>query len=294
MSLTVVCITCKYKLRVPSRLAGRRVTCPKCGQAVQAPEAPPPEPEDAAKPPPVDPNVPAPEVPLSLADRCGRAGLMLGVFAFLVLFLGLCLGDYANIACALVSGFGLSLSLFGLIGSALSVVGARLRGKPRGTNTRKDLPVSYPIAGSAVCTLVLGLALWPRWVESMKHPGPRSFLQSSGAVENTGFAIADGETQRILPRQRPDLLSSEGDWQGGPRLTAAAWQRSDEKGFVASQQIVWRVRPWLSGVPRQPGSGFQRAAISIYATIAARQIGHVRGRPFYRGGQASPHAQNER
>jgi hypothetical protein len=181
MSQTVVCLACKYKLRVPSRLAGRRVTCPKCGQAVQAPELAPPSPEEAAKPPPPpDPSVPAPEIPLSLPDRCGQAGLMLGLVGILILFLGICVFDYAMWSSATLSGLGLALSLFGLIGSFLKNAVRRLRGQPPITNSRRDLPISYPLAGSALCTFALAIALWPWWVKSMKQqPMPRSAMPPS-------------------------------------------------------------------------------------------------------------------
>ncbi len=170
MSQTVVCLTCRYKLRVPSRLAGKRVTCPKCGQAVQAPELPPPDPEEeaaAAKASPLDPNLPVPEVPLHFADRCGRAGLMLGLVAILVLFLGICVQDKAMWCSAGLSGLGMLLSVCGLIGSFFKNVGRRLQGKPRPENQRRDLPISYPLAGTALCTFALAAALWPWWMRSM-------------------------------------------------------------------------------------------------------------------------------
>jgi hypothetical protein len=193
MSQSVVCLACKYKLRVPSRLAGKRVTCPKCGQAVQVPElAPPSEEEIAAKQPAPDPNLPAPEVPLSAAERLGRAGLMLGLVAFLTLFFGLCLGDYAHWGSAILSGFGLFLSFCGLVLSGMTKLGRRLRGKPPSANQRRDLPVSYPIAGTAACAFVFWAAIWPWWKASMEQqPRPRAGLPS---------------LQQVFTSPRPDTL----------------------------------------------------------------------------------------
>jgi hypothetical protein len=198
MSQVVVCQACKYKLRVPSRLAGRRVTCPKCGQAVQAPELPPPSPEEAAKPPPPDPSLPVPEIPLAVADRCGQAGLMLGLVSILVLFLVFCLGHYAMWSSVGLSGLGLFLSVCGLIGSGFKEISRRIRGRAPDANVRRDLPVSYPIAGSALCTFALALALWPWWINSMKQPGPRTISESSAEFVFRVLNIPHGAVPAVL------------------------------------------------------------------------------------------------
>jgi hypothetical protein len=283
MSLTVVCPACRYKLRVPSRLAGKRVTCPKCHQAVQAPEAPPPEPEEGAKPPPVDPNLPVPEMPLSLADRCGRAGLILGVVAFLVLFLGLCLGNIANWFSASLSGFGLFLSLSGLIGSFFKEIGRRLHRRPPEENVRRDLPVSYPIAGSFICTAVLVVAIYPWWVNAMKQPGSRGAEHAATKVGDLGRAATSTETRQIVSSSRSDLHSTHAGWQCSAGLRDGTSAGTADVGFSGCQRSGRRL-----GTPSQPsGPGLQRAVISIYAAFGIRPLVPAGFRVLYRGSQVS-------
>lgn len=164
MSVRVVCGACRYKLKVPSRLAGRRVTCPKCGHAVQAPEVEPPSPEKEAKAAPADPTLTVPEIPLSTTDRLGRAAMMLGLLSILII----CVPQLFWL-CVSLSGVGLIMSMCGVLANLAKDITRRLGGKVPVAKSRRDLPVSYPIAGATVCTIALALILLP-WLRQLPFP----------------------------------------------------------------------------------------------------------------------------
>ena len=155
---SITCPFCRRKLRVPDRLAGRRVSCPRCHQAVAVP-APPDSLEEA-----VDaarsaeaPSSPAAEAPLPVSIRLGIAGLGLGLFSVLVLCL-----PFLGYASPVLSGVGLLLSLVGLVSAPTGGTGnyslAGAAGVSRSFGARAR---DYPLAGLGVCLLALALALWP-------------------------------------------------------------------------------------------------------------------------------------
>lgn len=77
MPITLSC-TCQARLKVPDTAAGRKIKCPKCGNAVSVPAADAPIPDPAPKPPvepPISPvRTPAqipPGAPIAVACTCG-------------------------------------------------------------------------------------------------------------------------------------------------------------------------------------------------------------------------------
>src|SRR5262245_14456364 len=109
MTITVLCPSCKRHLHVPEKLAGRRVTCTRCGEAVRVPlpEQPPAEvtkPSLSTKDPPAEAANAA-----TLSTRLGIVALALGLFAILVL----CVPVFGYLSLGL-SGIGLMLGVAGL------------------------------------------------------------------------------------------------------------------------------------------------------------------------------------
>jgi hypothetical protein len=159
MSLAVACPSCKRKLHVPEKFAGRRVTCPHCGDGVRVPRLEEALEEAVA-------NVPAPAQDaaetadqLPLSGRLGVAALALGLLSVMVLCVPV--AGY-NMSLGL-SGLGLVLSLGGLILSLWE--GTRWVGGPRTPGVEVPfLPrrvLSFPLLGAAACLLALTLALLP-------------------------------------------------------------------------------------------------------------------------------------
>src|SRR5262245_47447953 len=149
-----VCPCCGRKLRVPDHLAGRRVTCPRCNEALAVPEAQeaPPASAAAAPSPAADESLPPPA-------RIGLTALALGLASVLVLCLPL-----VGYAAIVLSAAGLLLSLWGLFLALTSGPGtpsyspAAVGGGPRRFGSR---PRDYPLAGLAACALALTMALLP-------------------------------------------------------------------------------------------------------------------------------------
>ena len=152
----VTCPSCRKKLRPPERLAGRRITCPRCNEVLVVPVELPEEVQDVegAETPsaPEDP-------PLPPSARLGLLGLILGVASILLL----CLPFIGYLSIGLSIG-GLLSALAGLWRvrpedtvaiSSEAVRGARLPGN-FGTRAR-----DYPLAGVVVCFLALVLELLP-------------------------------------------------------------------------------------------------------------------------------------
>ncbi len=161
----VVCPSCRKKLHPPARLAGRRVTCPKCDEVFVLPDdlqdseeelaakTPEPEPEPEAEPAIED-------MPLPASARLGIVSLILGVASILFLCLPF-IGGYASIG---LSGIGLLLALGGLLRTwtdgdealSLSHAGGTKFWGSFGARAR-----DYPLAGVGACVLALMLALLP-------------------------------------------------------------------------------------------------------------------------------------
>jgi hypothetical protein len=154
----VTCLCCHSKLRPPDHLAGRRVTCPHCGEAVRVPEPPKElEPEGDA---PAPEGAPSPEdLPLSPPARLGVVSLGLGLASVLILCLPLI--GYVSFV---LSGVGLVLGTWGVVRAMTggpwtpspSLVGGA--GARRGFGARA---LDYPLAGVVACLLALVLALLP-------------------------------------------------------------------------------------------------------------------------------------
>src|SRR5262249_44692073 len=70
MPVDVKCMSCRKRLHVPDHLAGRRVTCPRCGEALPVPV--PEAPETAPAPPSAEQE----EDALSTLPRFGRLGVV--------------------------------------------------------------------------------------------------------------------------------------------------------------------------------------------------------------------------
>jgi hypothetical protein len=153
----VVCPTCRKKLRPPDRLAGRRVTCPRCEAVLTVPL----EPDSSLD---IPTNLPAPETvpedpPLPASVRFGIVALLLGCFSIL------------SLCVPFVGYISLVLSSIGLPVAAWGLLRARMEGNDMlhpsanggtgivgnfGTRTR-----DYPLAGLVACLLALVLALLP-------------------------------------------------------------------------------------------------------------------------------------
>lgn len=153
----VVCSHCQKKLRPPDRLAGRRVTCPRCDAVLTVPfpsgssaeiEMDIPAPDDE----PQDPPLPAPA-------RIGIVSLILACLSVLIMCLPIV--GYVSI---ILSGIGLPMGLWGLLRARAE--GNEMLCRPLtgdngvagsfGTRAR-----DYPLAGTVACLLTLTLSLLP-------------------------------------------------------------------------------------------------------------------------------------
>jgi hypothetical protein len=140
---------------VPEHLAGNRVTCPRCGEAVSVPlpEAPPEEALAAA----VKAAAPRPDAgaacDLEHAPPTMRLGVMalgLGLLAVLVLCV-----PFVGYASFVLSGLGMLCGLWGLVRSLQREAGGS---RPAGVGRRG---LTYPLAGTLASLGALFLALLP-------------------------------------------------------------------------------------------------------------------------------------
>jgi hypothetical protein len=157
MTILVVCPSCKRRLHVPEKLAGRRVTCTRCGEAVRAPLAEEPKQEAASftASPRASEAAIAAEAPLS--SRLGIAALALGLLAILVVCVPV-LG-YASLG---LSGLGLMLALSGFYCARKD--GVRRFHSPAGVPGMHPLgrpDLNFPLGGMLVCLLAAALVLLP-------------------------------------------------------------------------------------------------------------------------------------
>jgi hypothetical protein len=154
--LVVVCPSCHHKLRPPAHLAGRRVTCPNCLEAVTVPVPAIPEGVVADLPAAEEPSTTdPPPTPV----RLGMAALALGLGSVLVL----CLPVIGYLSLAL-SGVGVLLGLWGWWHALRAGTGTRGGTLVRGSWVRGGFGTragDYPLAGIAACLLALTLALLP-------------------------------------------------------------------------------------------------------------------------------------
>jgi predicted RNA-binding Zn-ribbon protein involved in translation (DUF1610 family) len=159
MRLPIRCPSCHRVMHVPEHLAGRKVTCPRCGNPVRVRAQ-----EDSSD-----------EVPASTASgpggsveagersppatRLGVGALALGLVSMMVL----CLPMVGTMSLGL-SGLGLVLGLCGLVCSerqGKKRTGHELAGTLRMPALLGEHVMSFPLAGTIVCFLALGLALLP-------------------------------------------------------------------------------------------------------------------------------------
>jgi len=155
----VLCPSCHRKLRVPDRLAGREITCPRCNEAVPVPggersllvaEGDEPLPESSLS-----------DAPESLAPpaRLGMVAMVLGVLSITVL----CLPFVGYVAIAL-SSVGLFLGIWGLLkarAGGTEAAASPPAGEAEVPRRFGERDRDYPLAGIAACLLSLVLTLLP-------------------------------------------------------------------------------------------------------------------------------------
>jgi len=71
--------------------------------------------------------------------------------------------------CVSLSGVGLIMSMCGVLANLAKDITRRLGGKVPLAKSRRDLPVSYPIAGATICTIALALIVLP-WLKQQQLP----------------------------------------------------------------------------------------------------------------------------
>jgi hypothetical protein len=161
----VVCSHCQKKLRPPDRLAGRRITCPRCEAVLTVPF-----PSGSAEE--IEADIPAPdnepeEPPLPAPARIGIVSLILACVSVMIMCLPIV--GYVSI---LLSGIGLPVGLWGLLrarweGNEMlcrSLTGGAGAAGSFGTRAR-----DYPLAGTLACLLALTLALLPILMRGSSH-----------------------------------------------------------------------------------------------------------------------------
>ena len=109
MTIPVVCPACKRHLHVPEKLAGRRVTCTRCGAPVRAPLPEEPPKEAPMRAPTTRTAAAAAADATPSSARLGIGALVLGLVAILILCVPLV--GYASLG---LSGIGLMLGIAGL------------------------------------------------------------------------------------------------------------------------------------------------------------------------------------
>jgi hypothetical protein len=154
MAVVVRCASCRRQINVPDRLAGHRVTCPRCGKA-----APVPLPEVPAETPPPTAH---PDDVLEVLPRFGRLGVVsLGLGLLSVVVVCVPVVGYASLV---LSGLGLLLGLCALLDFARG----RFGGHGLRTNAGAQVmcqpdarALHYALAGTGVSMLALVLTLLP-------------------------------------------------------------------------------------------------------------------------------------
>jgi hypothetical protein len=150
-----ICPFCDKKIHVAEDFADSRMTCPRCGDSVRIPWV-----DETAGNAASGGSVgieAADHLPLSA--RYGVAALALGLTSVIIMCVPVV--GYGSLG---LSGIGILLSLWGLIRSLRE--GNRWFGLPR--NRGVEMPdllggcvLSFPLAGTLLCSLTLTLALLP-------------------------------------------------------------------------------------------------------------------------------------
>ncbi|HTU23690.1 MAG TPA: hypothetical protein VMG10_36975 [Gemmataceae bacterium] len=153
----VVCSHCHKKIHPPDRLAGRRVTCPRCSAVLMVPLLPDSSEEIATDSPAAEIEVQDPPIPSSA--RMGIVALVLGCVSVLIMCLPVI--GYGSIV---LSGIGLPVGLWGLFRARMEGDGMLCRSLTGGTGLAGNFgarPRDYALAGVVACLLALTLALLP-------------------------------------------------------------------------------------------------------------------------------------
>jgi hypothetical protein len=140
---------------VPDRLAGRRVTCPRCDAPVDVPK--PIEAPSEEKAPTAHPALTLQgDGALPRSAHLGTLSLVLGLISVLVLCI-----PYVGYAAFLLSGTGLVLGLAGVFEGMVHTARSRGGRAVLQIASWRRPALGWPLAGVAVCLFVLFLALWP-------------------------------------------------------------------------------------------------------------------------------------
>jgi hypothetical protein len=155
MGITTTCPACRHRLRVPERLAGRRVTCPRCDAPVGVPK-PLDTPTESKTKPAESPLATEPDGALPRSAHLGTLSLVLGLSSVLVLCI-----PYVGYAALVLSGTGLLLGFAGVFDGMLYTSGRRGSGAVVRAASWRTPALGWPLAGVGTCLFVLFLALWP-------------------------------------------------------------------------------------------------------------------------------------
>ncbi|HEY7311385.1 MAG TPA: hypothetical protein VH643_18635 [Gemmataceae bacterium] len=153
----VVCPTCCKKLRPPDRLAGRRVTCPRCEAILTVPLSTDSDEQIPTDLPAVDLEPEDPPLPKSA--RFGIIALFLGCISILIMCLPIV--GYASL---ILSSVGVLVALWGLLRAHYEGNEMIYRSTPGGAGIVGSFGKrarDYPLAGVVVCLLALVLAIVP-------------------------------------------------------------------------------------------------------------------------------------
>lgn len=156
------CPRCRKQLRPPDRLAGKRVTCPRCEAVLTVPlpsdssgEIEIPTDVSAPRSVPLDPQLPS-------SARIGIVALVLGCVSVLIMCL-----PFVGYVSIVLSGIGLPMGLWGLLRAQMEGNQMLNRSLTGGTGIIGSFGLharDYPLAGTAACFLALAMALLPFFI----------------------------------------------------------------------------------------------------------------------------------
>jgi hypothetical protein len=151
------CPSCHKKLRPPDRLAGKRVTCPRCEAVLTVPLVVGSS-EEITVPLPPDPQAVPEEPPLPSCARFGIIALVLGCVSGLILCL-----PFASYISIVLSGIGLPIGVWGLLRARMEegIMCRSLTGGAGITGMFGARAQDYPLAGITICFVSFVLSLIP-------------------------------------------------------------------------------------------------------------------------------------
>ncbi len=162
----VVCSHCRKKIHPPDRLAGRRVTCPRCEAVLTVPLLLDSSEEIATDT--LAAETEAQDPPMPLSARMGIVALVLGCVSVLIMCLPII--GYASIV---LSGVGLPMGLWGLFRARMEGNGMLCRSLTGGVGVAGRFgsrPRDYALAGIVACLLALTLSLLPILMPGAPNP----------------------------------------------------------------------------------------------------------------------------